>query len=404
MKKRKIKKSELQLTQGNSQHLEDLESISKDSPFQTDLDLDKDKIFFTNASLTKTFYDQFYSKLKKCPFMPDFFQLVIDGTDFILPDTPELANFFGRSSKEVDGVPPVMGKSSCIYDPQNQVMLNCHIDVYNYDQKQTAMYHLDVLQKCYPNLKVVLEFTPNYFSSALMHVLYSDPNKRFILRLNENQFKEFQNQLKPGQEKIIEFQLTKAQANDYAHTREFRHLRNDLLTKTYKIRFAKPIIGTHPDGSPKYVVIASDISPEEASLDELVDAYKDRWNAEGNYNYLKNDLMIDQFSGKTSHNIILEIYVSWTLFNMLSTVPIDSSLLKEARKNVAKAFKDQKRQIGNKQKEINYSTMFQKCKNDLVKIYCAKDRKLITYLEDLLILDINNYLVPTRPSRSYKNR
>lgn len=411
MEKFKSQKCELPPKPGDSQYLEDKDSISKSALSQARNKLDPDGLYWMNVVTESQFYKQFESKLKKSSFMPDFFQLGIDGSDFVVPNTPELAACFGRYNNGKTGAMPVLGKSSWISDLQNQILLDCQINRNKYSERAMAKDHIETLNKYYPEMKAILEFDRGYFSFELMHLLYLDQNRRFLFRLAGNHLKEFQNQLKPGEEKVFTFQLKREQTNEY---RNNRNLRNNMLSMTYTIRIAKPIIGTNPDGSPKHLVIATNIRPEEASLSELADAYWDRWNAETNYDYLKNDLMMEQFSGKNLQKILQEIYAAWMIFNMTTAVAIEAKLRMpiegKQSEEIAQDSENQDDHNGKKkdpkkykhEMEINYSVAFGKCKDTLLKSCCVTDPKLRRGLQKKLMIDIRRELVPVRLGRSFR--
>ncbi|MDO4663628.1 MAG: hypothetical protein Q4A59_01955, partial [Erysipelotrichaceae bacterium] len=227
-----------------------------------------------------------------------------------------------------------------------------------------------------------------------MHVLSLDQNKRFVFRLDDNHFEEFQNQLKPGEEKVVRFQLTTAQTREY---RNDRNLRNEMLSTTYKIRFAKPITGVNPDGSPKYEFIATNIFPEEASLDELIDVYRDRWNAKASYDYLKNDLMIEQFSEKSFKGILRELYAAWMVFN--STASMAAVIQKTHEELVFENDNDQKIILEKLEEyihelEVDYSAVFKKCTNDFIKMYREKNAIKRGRLLDQAMAKVEKKLLP----------
>lgn len=402
MDKHKTQESEVQLITENPEFLEDLDSISEGGiPID---ELHPDAMYWFNNRMANAIYDNFYSRLKKCPFMPNFFQLGVDRFDCIVPDTPELELAFGRSSNEIEGVHPVMVRSSWISDLQNQLLLDCQITPCYYNEKMLGVDHILALYQSYPDMQAVIEFDYGYFSFELMDALYSNEFKRFIFRLNENQLKEIPVQLNPGEDKIVKFQLTREQTREFQYDREFRH---HLLSTTYKIRFAKPIVGVNPDGSPKYLAIATDIFPEEVSLDQLVDAYKDRWTAETNYDYLKNDLIIDQFSDQTLEGIQREIYASCRLFNIIIGVAI------EKRKKIKKAVQTSKKlnhqsqnqeilEKDQQEAKLKYSATFREYKDELLDISREENLSLRPRLTNILMSKVNRELVPMIRQRFYK--
>ncbi|MDO4663629.1 MAG: hypothetical protein Q4A59_01960 [Erysipelotrichaceae bacterium] len=332
-------------------------------------------------------YQEFDSVLEKSSFLPGFFQLGVDCTQFTIPYMQKLNPTL---ENERDG--SIVGKVSWIFDLKNNILLDCGVGDFDYDVPRQTMEHINILDKYYQEVKAVLEFDHGYFSLEAMHVLSLDQNKRFVFRLDEKNLEEFQNQLKPGEEKVVQFQLTVAQTREY---RDNRKLRNEMLSTTYKIRFAKPIIGVNPDGSPKYVAIATNIFPKEATLAELINAYRDRWNAETSYDYLKNDLMIEQFYGNDLKVILRQIYAAWQVFN--SIIPMASRARKLPNEPLFENgddinWEDMVNRID--EVEDEYSTVFKKCTNNYIKLFCEDDPIKIPRLLDQTLEKVENELLP----------
>lgn len=347
------------------------------------------EMYTLNLMMLKSMYQEFDSVLTKSSFLPGFFQFGVDYTQFTIPYMQKL---HPTIENERDG--SIVGKVSWIFDIQNNILLDCAVGDFDCDVPRQAMGHINILDKYYPEMKAVLEFDYGYFSLGSMHVLSLDQNKRFIFRLDEKNFEEFQKQLKPGEEKVVQFQLTVAQTREY---RDDRNLRNEMLSTTYKIRFAKPIIGVNADGSPKYVSIATNIFSKEATLTELIDAYRDRWNAEASYDYLKNDLMIERFYGNDLKVILRQIYAAWLVFN--SITPMASRARKIPNEPLFEDDDDLKingEDMANRIHEVeaDYSAVFKKCTNDFIKLFCEDDPMKIPRRLDQTLKKAENELIP----------
>ncbi|MDO4663630.1 MAG: hypothetical protein Q4A59_01965 [Erysipelotrichaceae bacterium] len=379
MVKRKTQKSELPLLQTKG-GLEPLE------------------IYLFNLGLLKDFYEEQDSELEKSSFLPGFFQLGIDHTQFAIPYMQKLQP---TTEYEKDG--SIVGEVSWIFDIQNNRLLDCVVGDFDDDVSSQTMDHIVILDRYFPKMKTVLEFDYGYFSLEAMHFLSFDRNKKFIFRLDDKHFEEFQNQLKPGEEKVVQFQLTVAQTREY---RLAPKLRNEMLSTIYKIRFAKPIIGVTADGSPKYVSIATNIFPKETSLDVLIDAYRDRWNAEESYDYLKNNLMIEEFYGNDIQVILRQIFAAWIVFNSVSPAKMEAgNIVNEAfYENMANElyFEDENGQkicwkdLVNHIDEVeaDYSAAFKKGTNDFFEVFCEDDPTKILRALGRAMIKLGDELLP----------
>lgn len=402
MKKRKTMKAKRKPKKQNSNNSKSQNTALYHASDLMSNGLDIDSIYEWVFTTNKQIYEDNGKVFKKCPFMPDFYQLGIDNCNFILPDTPYFEEIFGRSTRKIKENYPVVGISSLVTDLQNQIFLNCQLGPSSADQRFIAAHHCDVLDHFYPDLKAVIEFDSGSFTFDLMHSLYCDPNKRFIFRIKGQELKAFSSMVEPGEDHMFKFHL------DPQYPYDDQDSDVDIFSKSYNIRIAKPIIGQKRDGSPKYVTIATDIPYEEVPLDQLTDAYRDRWGGKPKYDHVKNDLLIKNIVAKNLDEVRHEFYASWMIYNMATTdaiiEKINLSILKKSSKNPEQFFEDidpesldqsylAKR---NRIAKRLYSDTFKKCKNTLIEVYRGNDLDLSCRLLRLLSIKIQTELAPLK--------
>lgn len=406
MKKRKMIKAKRKPKKQGSNDSGSQNTASKNSSCRMNDNLGIDSIHLWSMEITEQIYEENGKVMKKCPFMPNFYQLGINSCNFILPDTPYFEKTFGRSTRKIKEIYPVLGKSSLVTDLQNQIFLDCQLSPSTYDQRKSALQHIDTLNLFYPDLKAVIEFDYGNFTFDLMHILYCDPNKRFIFRIKGQDLKEFSSMVEPGEDHMFKFHVNPKSPYDDPNSAL------DIFSKSYSIRIAKPIIGLKRDGSPKYVTIATDIPSEEVPLDQLTETYRDRWGGKPKYDYLKNDLLIENITTKDIYEVLREFYASWMIFNVTTAKAIEEQLnpstSRKSNKKTAQSFEDiDPQQLGqqlgqsylakfNRIIKRLYSDQFQKCKNDLIKIYHEKNINLRRNLLRLLTIEIQTKLVPLK--------
>lgn len=81
-------------------------------------------------------------------------------------------------------------------------------------------------------------------------------------------------------------------------------------------------------------ILATNLSKEEFTSEELKELYAKRWEIETGFDRLKNLIRIEDFSGRSRRLIEQDFYANIFLYNLANTIKIDSSkrIMRQPRK------------------------------------------------------------------------
>ena len=81
-------------------------------------------------------------------------------------------------------------------------------------------------------------------------------------------------------------------------------------------------------------ILATNLSSDEFSSEELKELYAKRWEIETGYDRLKNLIRIEDFSGRRRRLIEQDFYANIFLYNLANTIKIDANkrIMRQPRK------------------------------------------------------------------------
>lgn len=249
-------------------------------------------------------HDEFFQTYKGC------FVLGIDGSKFILPNTVENTKAFGKT---MQGNQPVQGLISTMHDCLNSLKLDVLVGTVFDSERDFASKHIQHFCENYIG-KAIFTFDRGYPSIRLIDQLI-ESKQYFLFRIPSSFFSRYTKDIKLGDDQVIEVDFDRLSTNDYRNDRKFR---TKLMNTTYKLRFTKIQIGENEDQSPKIEVLVSNLPIDDFSTEELAEIYHLRWDIETSYNYLKNRMKMEEFSGYHLELILQDIYADAWIFNIVS--------------------------------------------------------------------------------------
>jgi hypothetical protein len=263
-----------------------------------------------NESVIYNFYENAKIKLFKGKYQ----LLAIDGSAFILPNTEELANFFGKHRNQSSE--NIVGKVSVLYDVLNRIILDTRIASFKTSEKELALQHIEWLIKFRKTIKkkIILVFDRGYPSIGFF-LLLKKLDIGFVCRahgsIHQNTLKELSKNL---EDRHLNF---KPGPRPYQRKKVATWLR--LLPKhdesyTCKLRCAK-------DGG--FVLVTNLFSKMTFKHKDLKKIYAMRWRIETNYRTMKVDTLLENFSGKRLLVIFQEIQAAVLVQNLARVFEYD---------------------------------------------------------------------------------
>jgi hypothetical protein len=241
---------------------------------------------FVNPAFIREFYDETAEDMVKDGELITFkgYHLTaVDGTRIACENTPELIGAFGCSGSKKDACTAL---ASVAYDVIERVSLDCQIGSCSLSERSLLDRHLDRLEAFGAETFMIIA-DRGYPSYDLMETLI-DRKFSFVLRLSKG-WKNIISWMDQTSDKEFQYEY---KGNAYT----FRALKIELEDKT------------------EYLV--TNLDRDFLSLDEAKYIYSLRWNVETFFGFVKTELELENFSGKTKNAVLQEFYATMLIANM----------------------------------------------------------------------------------------
>lgn len=240
--------------------------------------------------------------------------LALDGMVGELPKTKELMKKYHNT--KTAAYPQF--HAIALYDVLNHHFISSTFDPAPTNERKAA---LSLLQKQKSNLPCIYLFDRGFPSLEMIYFLLKE-KKSFVFRVSKSFLKEVNSFFTSSQmEEIVSVCYTKKRAKDakIKNITEFPML--------FELRCVKITLDTG-----ETEVLITNLSKEEASLEELGELYFLRWNIEVSYNHLKNAILIEEFTGILENSIKQEFYASLFIYNLTNLFVKQAEETKEEKK------------------------------------------------------------------------
>lgn len=279
-------------------------NITKSAFSQSRMKLKPEAFIELNNRLIEEFYtDNIIKKWNR------FRLCAIDGSKLILPThSKELMEKFGTLSSGM--IIPQAQVSSC-YDVLNEIILDTQLETLQVNEMNQAVKHFEKLSK-----GDLIIFDRGY-SAVWFYYMLKIKELDFVNRVPKNFIKDVENfRLSNDNEKIIEVNIP-PQKSRYGLQRH--EISKDML-QPFKLRFVKVILDTG-----EVEVLATTLLDKEKYPREIFkDLYFKRWGIETNYDHLKSNIRVEEFTGLSEIAIRQDFYVSAFINNLQSIISLDS--------------------------------------------------------------------------------
>jgi hypothetical protein len=236
---------------------------------------------FVNPEYIREYYDETAEELLLNSDLITFKGLhltAVDGTRIACENTPRLVAEFGCSGPKKDACTAL---ASVAYDVIERVSFGCQIGSYSHSERDLLEKHLDRLEG-FGAEEFVIIADRGYPSYDLMETL------GFVLRLSEG----WTNIISWMDETDDKYFQCEYGGNTYT----FRAIKVEMTDKT------------------EYLV--TNLDRAFLSSAEAAHIYSLRWNVETFYGFVKTELEMENFSGKTKNAVLQEFYATMTLANI----------------------------------------------------------------------------------------
>ena len=255
--------------------------------------------------LNNVLLDDFYTD-NDIHFWRGFRLLAIDGVRLQLPNSPSIIDEFGGSINNSKIINASAQASTC-YDLLNEMIINSEISHSDTAEYTLALKHLSKT-KDYDLLIYDRGYDGIWF--MFYHIFIK---RNFVIRMAKNSIMQVQEFFSSDEEsKIIE-------VNNLHQDSKEQLKKLGLEFKPFKIRLVKIIL----DNGEVEVLATSLLNEKMYSSSIFKRLYGKRWGIETNYDFLKNNIQIENFTGLTPLSILQDFFANLFIINLQSLITRD---------------------------------------------------------------------------------
>ena len=257
--------------------------------------------------LNNKLIDEFYTEniIKK---WNGFRLCAIDGSKLILPTlSKELMEKFGTLSNGM--IIPQAQISSC-YDVLNEIILDAQLETLQVNERNQAVKHLEKLSK---GDLIILD---RGYTATWLYYIIRTKELDFVNRVPKNFTKDAETfRLSEEKDKIIEVNIPPQKSRygleRYGLTKEIQ---------PFKLRLVKVVLDT----GEIEILATTLLDKEKYPIEIFKDLYFKRWSIEVNYDHLKSNIHVEEFTGISEIAIKQDFYASIFINNLQSIIALDS--------------------------------------------------------------------------------
>ena len=310
--------------------------------------------------------------------------VAIDGSTANVPTTPETIARYGNSSGH--GREQATLGLSAAFDVVNRQILNLTVNRGGFDERAEVPKHLAAIPSVVGDARFALVLDRGYPSFLLMAVL-DDMGIPYVMRCQQNFMnKEFRACEEAGGdlELDLRFAYPRLQAIRKSDRASWEYL---MGHKPVRVRCTLVDVGGE---APEKLL--STIGPGTLTTGELAEIYHMRWGVETCFQFMKDRLQMENFTGIRPRLIEQDVYATAYLVNVAFDLADEAE--KEAAEDIdAKGYRHRM--------TVNRTVAIGILKDELLRIVTeSDDAKRESMMADI-VAELGRSLVPVRPRRAY---
>ena len=219
------------------------------------------------------FIDELYSKFSGFSKFQGYIIGACDGSIVDLPNVTLTREEFPVGDENLLKEKRIRARVSCILDVHSKHILTAKIVETTVNEIDLAIEHLENLRQRLDITKLITIYDRGYPSIELMTKII-DLNSKFLIRLPKN---------------VFIHQIKQMKSNDEI-------------------------------GKDEPEILATNLTPEEFTTEDLKELYKKRWTVETGFDRLKNLIEIEDFSGIRRPIIEQDFYAHLFVYNLAMTI------------------------------------------------------------------------------------
>jgi len=333
--------------------------------------------------LNDGFIERFYAENDYKTYK-GFRLLAIDGSVLEIPNTPRMQDAYGFVTNHNKKLKIARALSSSLVDIENHMTISSTIGRYDASERDLAKINIEK-SITLGNLhsEDLILFDRGYPSAEFILYLQSK-GIRFLMRVSMAFFKEVLQT--STNDEIVQIEITKERAKAFKRQGSLIPVGTILKMRVIKVEL--------PTG--EIEILITDLTATELNYTESKVLYFKRWGIETNYDVLKNQWEIENFSGVTPTVIEQDFYATIFLGNMASLIEQDADEVLQA--DIAN------KNLKHEEYKINHNILVGKLKNNLIEILLEEDNTKKDQLYQQLIAEIAQNYCAVVKGRSYERK
>jgi len=310
--------------------------------------------------------------------------LGIDGSEIELQHGTEIQNKFGRIFTNKESINA--SKSIVVYDLLNELVIDAEMNIYNSSERTSAIKQLKRMKEEGKSRKDIIVADRGFPSLEVFSELLS-MDYDFVLRYNGNNFLRETLVLTESKENDLEIEIS---LKEVYNRNKNKHIKK-LIDNGYQDKIRLRIIELTLSNGVKEYLITSILDKENFGIEDFNDIYNLRWNEEIYFDFQKNIMEIENFTGKSLETIKQDYYSMVLVGNLHSLIIADAQeeVDKETRNNGKLKYEQYK---------INKSVTFGIMKEQIYDLLTARNWNK---QYKLLVRESKKYKIPVIKNRSF---
>lgn len=260
--------------------------------------------------MSKDFIDHLYSKALGFSKLKGYIVCGCDGSIIDIPNVTLTRIQFPVGDEGLLKEKRIRARVSCFLDVHSKHILTAKIVERTKSETELAIEHLKDMKNRFDIRKLITVYDRGYASIGLMGEII-DLDSKFLIRLPKHVFKNEIKQMKTNDE-IITINLNSIRLSNITD--------KNLRAKLEKMGRLEVRIAIVDIGTDEPEILATNLTPEEFTTEELKELYGKRWTIETGFDRLKNLLEIEDFSGIRRPIIEQDFYAHIFIYNLAITI------------------------------------------------------------------------------------
>lgn len=311
--------------------------------------------------------------------------LGIDGSEIELQHGSTIRNKFGGIFTNKESINA--SKSIVIYDLLNELVIDAEMNLYNSSERTSAIKQLYRIKNEGKSKKDIIVADRGFPSLEVFSELIS-MNYNFVIRYSGNNFLRETLVLTESKENDLEIEIS---LNEVYKRNKNKRIKK-LIADGYQDKIRLRIIELTLSSGVREYLITSILDKENFGIEDFNEIYNLRWNEEIYFDFQKNIMEIENFTGKSVETIMQDYYSIVLVGNLHSLIIADAQeeVDKETQNNGKLKYEHYK---------INKSVTFGIMKEHIYDLLTAKNWKKQF---KLLVKESKKYKIPIIKNRRFK--